>query len=189
MEEIIMYIRNKQESYEMIKKLNLNLTNEVVFQKGQYEQVKVYLDNNPWKYYVLRDKKNSGSKLHRYKLTYDEVLQYIGEYNIFSVAESSLNFEEHRILCGEMQIDRDWNLAACLHDICIGSVRDCVAVPKYLLSFNVLDGYEPRINGLKQAIDYIFIHELFHVVVEFSLFDIPVGRNKENIIIWELRNY
>jgi len=30
---------------------------------------------------------------------------------------------------------------------------------------------------------------LFGIIVEFSLSEIPVGVNKENLIIWELRNY
>jgi hypothetical protein len=184
-----MFIRNKLESYNMIKKLNLNLTNEVIFQRGQHDQVKKYLKNNPWEFYVIRDKKNSNSKSHRYNLTKNDVLQYIDECEIFSLAESTLNYESHRIVCGEIFIDQDWNLVASLDDGTYGAVRDCMVHPKYIWKFNLLEGYQPSIYGFNQVLDYIFSHELFGIVVEFSLYDIPVGVNKENIIIWELRNY
>lgn len=183
-----MLVRDKQESYLMIKKLNLNITNEVLFTTGQIKEAQDYLDNNPWRYYVIRDKKNVNGK-YLYKLTKKEVLEHINDYELFSLAESSYNFEAHRILCGDIQIDYDYNVLASIDDDYTKPFRDCENDSKYRLNFNLLYDYEPNIKGLRSVIDYLYKHELFGMVVEFSLYDIPVGINKENIIIWELRNY
>lgn len=181
-------IKNKQESYSMIKQLKLNTTNEVIFTKGQIKEVEEYLKDNQWEYYVIRDKKNILGK-YLYKLTKEEVLEHINDYELFSLAESSYNYENHRILCGDIQIDYDYNVLASIDDDYTKPFRNCENNSKYRLNFNLLYDYEPSIKGLKYVIDYIFKYELFDMVVEFSLYDMPVGINKENIIIWELRNY
>lgn len=183
-----MLVRNKQESYLMIKRLNLNITNEVLFTTGQIKEVQDYLDNNPWEYYVIRDKKNISGK-YLYKVTKEEVLDHVNDYELFTVAESTYNYEDHRILCGDIQIDSECNVLACIDDDSTKPFRECENNSKYKLDFNLLYDYEPNIRGLRDVIDYVFINKLFDVIVEFSLYDIPVGVNKQNIIIWELRNY
>lgn len=59
----------------------------------------------------------------------------------------------------------------------------------YMLSLDLKERREPSIPGLTEAIDFIVEHDLFNMYVEISVFGIPVGVNRENIIIWELRNY
>jgi len=58
-----------------------------------------------------------------------------------------------------------------------------------MLSIDLKERREPSIPGLTEAIDFIVKHELFNIYVEISVFEIPVGIKRENIIIWELRNY
>jgi hypothetical protein len=40
-----------------------------------------------------------------------------------------------------------------------------------------------------KILEFISEYELFDVVVEFTYYDIPVGRNREPLLIWEIRNY
>lgn len=61
--------------------------------------------------------------------------------------------------------------------------------PHWTLNPNDLIKKKYSIAGLNKVIDYICCHELFNVIVEFSMYDVPVGVNQENLIIWEIRNY
>lgn len=181
-------IKNKLESKNMIEKLGINRLQETLFKGNEVSKVKEFLNNNEYKYYVIRDKINSSGNF-LYKLTKTEVLKYVNDYELFSIAESSANFEEHRILGGDIWITKDWEVIASVDDDCSKSFRDCENNSKYNLRFSLLEGYEPNIIGLKSAINYILKHELIDVVVEISVYDKPFGVNKENILIWEIRNY
>jgi len=68
-------------------------------------------------------------------------------------------------------------------------LRTATDNPKYNISINLLEEKDPKIRGISKVIDYLFHNELFGVIVEFTLFDCPVGCNNEEIVIWELRNY
>ena len=37
-------------------------------------------------------------------------------------------------------------------------------------------------------IDYILLNKLTNIIVEFTVFNCKVGKNNENVVIWELRN-
>ena len=81
-------------------------------------------------------------------------------------------------------------MRASLSDIKGISNRIAMLDPKYnIYDYDLKERRDPTIRGISTVIDYISANGLIGMVVEFSLFDIPVGINKENIIIWELRNY
>ena len=81
-------------------------------------------------------------------------------------------------------------MKASLSDIKNISNREAMQMPKYnIWNHNLAEDKDPNIRGFNEVVDYIISKELLGMVVEFSLFEIPVGVNKERIIIWELRNY
>ena len=43
------------------------------------------------------------------------------------------------------------------------------------------------IPGFSKIMRYITEHELYDVIVEFSVYDCKIGVNKENVVISELR--
>ena len=93
------------------------------------------------------------------------------------------------ILQGDIQVDSDMRMLATLNDEKGISLRQATGKPKYNLSLNLLEQKDPPIRGIGKVVDYIFRHELFDVVVEFTLYNCPAGCNDEEIVIWELRNY
>ena len=184
-----MFIKNKQESDYYINKLQLNHMLTGNFTKEQYKEVNEFLNKYKYPYYNLRDKSQSmGNFL--YKLSEKEILQQIDSYNNFCIYESLYNADNnHLMLQGEIQIDKSFILVASLDDTKGISNRDAMKNPKYKVNLDLKEHSEPCIIGLTLILDYVIMHELFNVIVEFSLYDIKVGINKENIIIWELRNY
>jgi hypothetical protein len=162
---------------------------EGIFKKGEIDKVKDHIANNPHPLYAMRNKAKS-SGVFLYSLTAEEVLSHVDDYELFSVAESLLDADKnHMILQGAIQITNDWICRASLNDVRGMSNRQAENNPKYKLNFSLLDDSEPPIQGLRYLIDYYISHELFELVMEFGMYDIPVGVNKDNIIIWEIRSY
>ena len=68
------------------------------------------------------------------------------------------------------------------------SVRDAIRNPNYNIATTIFDdetlNHIPYFDNIYK---YIVENKLKNIIVEFALFDKPVGINKENIIIYELR--
>lgn len=185
----LIQIKKKDKSDKLIIKYGLNKMSESIFYKGQLQEVKDFMNKTQHAFYSMRDKNKSTSKF-LYKLTPEEVIQNINNLDRFSLNESLVDADtNHLILQGDIQILKNWTCIASLSDERGISNRMVQNNPKYKLFFNLINDIEPSILGLKQIIDYYIIHELFGFVLEFSLYDVPVGTKKENIIIWEIRDY
>lgn len=182
-------IKNKDKSDKLIKSLNLNRLPKAEFKKDEIDKVKDFLNKSDCKYYSIRSKIKSSGKFF-YKVKPDDVINRIKNFDIFVLSESLIEADEKNlILQGSIQIFNDWTCIASLSDVKGQPNREAENNPKYKLFFNIIDDYEPNIRGLKQVIDYYVTHELFNFVLEFTLYDIPIGINKENIIVWEIRDY
>lgn len=182
-------IKNKYESDYLIKKLELNRMLEGIFTESSHgSELEKFLINNPYEFYNIRDKSQSSGKF-LYKLTADEVLKESENYKVFAVYESLADADSKLILQGDIQINKDFTVMTSLSDIKGISNRVAMQHPVYNLNLDLVERREPSIRGLTQIIDYIIGKQLFNLISEFSLFEIPVGINKEDIIIWELRNY
>ncbi len=182
-------ILTKQQSRDLIEKLNLNRIEESVFKKGEVFKVKDYIIKNRYKSYSLRDRSHSSGK-SIYGLTAYQVLDQCYNYDMFSLNESLIEADKnHMVLQGSIEITKDWVCRASLSDE-IGVMQSYAEdYPKYNLNYDMIENSDPCILGLKEVINYCISHELFDMIVEFSLFSTEVGVNRENLIIWELRNY
>lgn len=184
-----MQVKNKTESDFMIKKLGLNRMLEGIFSNNQREELANFLNKHQFPYYNMRDKSKSMGEF-LYKLTFEEVVKNSVKYDKFSVYESLADADtNHMILQGDIHIDYGWNMMASLDTHRCISNRIAMQQPQYKILLNLIEDKTPYIQGLNQVLNYIITHELFNVYVEFTYFDIPLGINKENLLIWELRNY
>lgn len=181
-------IRNKQESDSLIKQLGLNRLSEEVFTQDNINDLPSFLESHPYPYYNLRDKANVGGKF-LYKVTAEEIMKESIKYKKFSVYESLALADDGLILQGDIQLTKDFVLTGSLSDIKGISNRAAMQKPCYYVNMDLKENNTSSIRGLSTVIDYIVEHQLIEIIVEFSLFDVPVGINRENILIWELRNY
>jgi len=181
-------IKDKIDSLKYINKLKLNTFGEKIFKNPTEQEVIDFMDENPVKYYILRDKSKIGSKVYS-NITRKEVLQHYKEYKLFSIDIASYNYRDNKILTGDILISKNNNFT-----ITASSNKDCdhrtFPKPNYFLNTDIFDKKINNIQSVDKIIDYIYKHELFDVIIEFGVFDIPVGINKECVVIYELRtNY
>lgn len=182
-------IKSKDKSDKLIKKFNLNRLSKKVFNKNEIEKIKKFINENNYKFYSIRSNIKSSGKFY-YKVKSEDIFNKIKEFETFTLSESLVDADTNNlILQGDIQIFDDWTCIASLSNERGKSNREVENSPQYKLYFNIIDDYEPNIKGLKEIIDYYVTYELFNFVLEFTLYDIPVGINKENILVWEIRDY
>ena len=97
-----MKIENKLQSIEVINELNLNKFPEQLFYKGEEKKVQEFLENYSVTYYAIRDKTRAGGEF-KLKVSYNQVLEEIKEYKIFSINVSSANYADNQLLVGEIE--------------------------------------------------------------------------------------
>lgn len=183
-------IRNKFESDYFIKKIWVNRLSEHIFtDKISPKELETFFDDYNYDFYNIRDKENAAGEF-KYKLTRDEALEVSKLYKKFSIYESLATADKVLILQGDVEIDDNFIMRASLSDIKNISNRQAMQNPVYnIYGHDLTLQKDPNIRGLSQVIDYISEYNLIGMVVEFSLYEVPVGEKRENIIIWELRNY
>ena len=181
-----MIIKNKIESYEKIVELGLNRFPEKIFTNDKIDEIKIFLEKFPAEYYAIRDKSRS-SGVFKLKVKYEDVLTEIGGYDKFSINVSSYNYVENQLLVGEIIIT-DESVGAILSTNNEYSVRDAIRNPDFNINTSLFDNETlNKIPYFDSVYKYIVTNKLKNVIVEFAYFDKPVGINKENIIIYELR--
>lgn len=184
-----MIIKNKIESLDKIKQLKLNQLPEIYFDGFDEEKVKNWLNLNRANFYAVRDKSVAMSNLHKMAVRFDEVIDYCKQNNLqrFTLNVSSFNYKENQLCAGEICIEENFLVNYILSYQKGVSVRDCYANPDVKGSVDMLDSKFKYIKHLDKIVDYALKNNLVGVIVEFTIFDLPVGINKQNIVIWELR--
>lgn len=183
-----MKIYNKIESIEKIKELKLNRFQEELFRKNEQEKVIDFLKATKAKYYAIRDKSKANG-IFKLKVEFEKVLEEIKEYDIFTLNVSSANYTDNQLLVGEVEFFSNNNVYITLTDDKEASVRDALRKPVYNLKTDIFDKKLNEIPHFDEIYDYISKNELFDVIVELAVFNIPVGINNERIIIYELRTH
>lgn len=181
-----MVIKNKIESYEKIIELGLNRFPEKIFNEGDIDSVKNFINKYPAEYYAIRDKSKSLG-VFKLKVKSEDVLQEIHNYEKFSINVSSYNYLENQLLVGEILITNS-EVNAILSTNNTYSVRDAIRNPDFNFITSIFDDETlNKIPYFDNVYEYIVKNKLRDVIVEFAYFDKPIGINKENIIIYELR--
>lgn len=179
-----MNIRTKAGSDEMITKLGMNKMLEHKGMKGLEE----FLSASGHEYYNIRDKSTAMGNF-QYKLTGQEVLEVAPKYLEFSVYESLAEADKGLVLQGEIQIDSGFNMVASLSNLKEISNRKAMELPQITICTNLVEGKMRYVPGLDQVIDFMCENDIIGPIMEFTLYNQPVGVNEEELLIWELRNY
>lgn len=183
-----MIIKNKIESINKIKELELNKFPEQLYKAGEENKVQEFLQRYPAKYYAIRDRSKAGG-VFKLKVFYDKVLEEIGEYDLFSINVSSANYVDNQLLVGEIEFLSGGEIYATLSIDPTASVRDALSNPSFNLKTNIFDKRLNHIPHFDQIYAFISEHNLYNVIVEFALFDKEVGIKNENVIVYELRTH
>ena len=166
-----MVIKNKIESIKLIKQLNLNRFPERLFINFQDKDVIDFLEEYPAKYYAIRDKSKSNG-LFKLKVKYDEVLNEIKDYDLFTINVSSINYVGNQLVNGEIEILSNGDVYAqfSCDPAAIGRPSDPGTI---ILNTSIFDNHAlKKIPDFDYIYDYLIKHNLKDVIVEFALFDV-----------------
>lgn len=180
-----MKIKDKFESIGFIKNNNLNYFGEEVFKSNQIAEIKNYLNSHKEKYFILKDKTKVSGKVYL-NLTKDEVLKHVREYNILGLDVASYNYLNNKVLLGEILITSNMEITLSGSFNKESNHRN-FCEPNIFIKSNIFDKKIKYIKGLDEIISYIFKHSLFDIIIEFCVYDIPLGIYKENVVIFEIR--
>lgn len=180
-----MKISNKIESSIAIKNLHLNYFPEQIFKAGQEKEILEFVNKYPAQYYAVRDKSKAGG-VFKLKVEKEDILKETKNYDLFSINVSSFNYVDNQVLVGEIQVSDDM-LSIIVSTNNKHSLRDAYKNPDFNLKTDIFDKTLDKIPCFDRLYKYIVSKNLQNMVVEFALFNEPVGVNKENIIVYELR--
>lgn len=184
-----MKIKNKIESINKIKQLKLNTFPEQLFKKGEEEKVLNFIKKYPAKYYAIRDKSKIGGTF-KLKVNKENIIEEIKDYELYTINVSSINYKENQIMEADIEIRCNGDIYITISRNPEENVRDNIKNTNMTLKTNIFDKNTiKKIPEFDYIYKYIYEHDLLDVLVEFSLFDKPLGIYKEKIIIWELRTH
>lgn len=90
----------------------------------------------------------------------------------------------------DIEIKRNGEIYITISKISENNIRDNIDEMYMSIKTDILD--DKTLNKIPEfdyIYSYIYEHNLFDVLVELSLFDIPLGIHNERIIVWELRTH
>ena len=101
--------------------------------------------------------------------------------------------DNHLVIQGDIKLSNSLKLLATISDVKGKILREVTNNPNLFVTYEI-DLVTERIMGrysneIKHIVDYLINHNIYNCVVEFTLYDVPCGTNRENIIIWEIRSY
>lgn len=182
-------IKNKLESIKKIKEIKLNTFPEQLFKKGEEDKVLEFINKYPADYYAIRDKSRFCGTF-KLKVEKSNILKEIKDYELYTINVSSINYAENQIMEADIEIKRNGDIYVTISKNAESVIRDNIKDAYISLKTDIFD--DKTLNKIPEfdyIYSYLYKHNLFDVLVEFSLFDKPLGINNERIIIWELRTH
>lgn len=182
-----MKVRNKLESIELIKKKKLNSFPEKLFKKNQSHEVIDFLKEYPANYYAVRSKEIVGCKKNNFKVSKEDVINEIKNFNLFTINVSSYNYTSNLVLIGDILISKNnevWLIASTNQNF-TGKMAE--QYPEFNFSTDIFDKRLNLVPNFDLIYEYIAKNDLIDVIVEFAIYNKPLGIYNEKIIIFEIR--
>lgn len=183
-------IRDKRDSIVKMKELKLNYFPLDSYDVNDFEGIKNFIETYPAKEYILRSaNKAKGDFFFVHNL--DEIKDKLSHFeNDVTIGVSYNEFKEDLVLVGDIIVHKDFSSQSVdltARDDIEATHRNIYENPKYNIHADIEDDKLWEIPGMSKVMKYISDHELYNVIVEFSVYDIKLGINKENVVISELR--
>lgn len=181
-------IYNKEQSINFIKNHKLNHFGERIFYKNDIEKIKSHFKTFDVKFYYMRELFANTPNVF-YSLSKKQVLDKTKNFEKFGLDVSSKNYINNQVLLGEIYIglDNSFILAVSTNN---KSTHRNFLKPNYFLNTDIFDRKIKYVPYINEMIDYIYKYNLFNYIIEFCIFDRPLGIYKEKVIIYEIRtNY
>lgn len=186
-----MIVKTKRESIAKRKDLGLNGFPEGLFSVKDLTGIETFFKSNPASEYIIRDPIHPAGK-YFFVNSFNECKEKLSQYEELITLNVSWNeFKEDIVLLGDIKVKKSFGTEVV--DLTArtdsqATHRNIYEEPEYNLHTNLEDDRLWKVPGFSKLINYIVEHELYDVVIEFIVYDCPVGIKKEKIVIAELRS-
>ena len=183
-------IKDKRDSIIKLKQMGLNTFTVDVFETSDVEGIKTFFENNPAEEYILRSTIKAQGRFFFVK-SFEEAVALLPNYDQeVTIAVSFRPYKEDIVLLGDIIVKRESGtemVDITARDDEEATHRNIYEEPKYNLHASLEDDRLWKIPGFSKLMRYISDHELYDVILEFIVYAIRVGKNKENVAIIEMR--
>jgi len=188
-------VRNKIESDRIIRDLGVNYSPFcLVYNQKEAEKAIAKIKE----LIGIREKRAGGGHLIT-GLTVPQAFSFVNSKNMVaypcSIYHDMRETEDHLRYQGEIQLHPDGTMCGIYNttpgiknrEACIRS--EAVRFGTYYQSPAILDEVSWDWRPVRDIVDYCCDYDLIGPVIEYSLYDVPVGWKNEFVVIWEIRNY
>lgn len=186
-----MEIKNKLEASLQLKRMNLNYIKQEVIYISQIELAKKFIEENPAKEYCMRSLDEAMGE-YFFVTNYEELVECAKSYGErFLLGLSTRPYAKNIVLLGDIKVDKDRNIV----DLTArtdenANHRNVYDKPDFNLHTTLDDDNLWDVPGFMNLIDCISKNSLYNMVVEFGVYDLPLGVKNEKVVIYEVRtNY
>ena len=182
-------IKNKVDSVNKIKALGLNHFPMEIFDAKDLTSIKKFFDKNPAQEYILRNPNKPKAKFYFVK-NFDEASKKLKFFDQVNINVSFNPFKDDLVLVGDIKIHK--GILGDTVDLTArtdsdATQRNIYSQPQYNLHANLDDDKLWDIPGFSKIAKYISEHELYDVIVEFCVYSVKLGVQKDFVVINELR--
>lgn len=183
-------IKDKKDSILKMREMNLNTMPCDVFSTDDEQGIMKFFQEFPAEEYILRSTDKAQGEFVFVK-NFQDAKDHLNIFeNHVTIAVSFRPYAEDIVLIGDVCINR--KTGGDVVDITAttksdGTHRGVYENPEYNLHASLEEDRVWKIPGFSKLMRYLSEHELYDVIVEFAVYDIKVGKNKDNVLISELR--
>lgn len=188
-----MAIITKKDSVAKMKELGLNYFPLEIFKVEDLDGIKKFMDENPATEYCMRSvNKAKGEFCFVENFEQAKEKLHLFDQDV-TVCVSYNEFKEDIVLVGDIIINKSFGSETV--DITArtdmeATHRNIYENPQYNMHTSIEDDKLWNIPGISKIMRYISDHQLYNMIVEFAVYSIRIGVNKENVVISEIRtNY
>ena len=181
-----MIVKSKRHSSELIKQLNLNGVPEILFKEYDANAIEMFCDKYQEPVYILRDL-DSPSGMYFICKSKQECIDNAKNYKgQFSLAVSCVSYTG-KVLLGEIMISNNRVVIGARNDK-DSHHRNIYDNPCIRLDTNFDDKRLWQTHGVEDLFNYLVNKNIFDTIVEFVVYDHPVGVHGNNVLVVELRS-
>lgn len=183
-------IKDKKDSIIKMKELGLNYFPLDSFETDDLEGIKSFIEKYPASEYVMRSANKAKGDFFFVK-NFEEAVEKLKYFeNDVTVSVSYNEYKEDIILVGDIIVHKNGgseSLDLTARTDTEATHRNIYENPEYNLHAGLDEDRVWDIPGFSKIMRYISDHELYNVIIEFSVYACRIGVNKENVVISELR--
>lgn len=181
-------VQGKKEAIAKLKTLGLNYFPLDIFDVKDKEGIKKFFEKHKSSEYGLRNPNVANAKFYFVK-NYEEAEKLLPKFKTqVTVVVSYRPFKEDIVLLGDIKISKLANTVdLTARSDCEATHRNIYENPEYNIHASLDEDRVWRVPGFDKIARYIADHELYDVIVEFSVYSCKLGIKKENVVISEIR--